>query len=72
MMTHDEWRARVASSGITLCPACESTNVTMGACAVGTTTIHQEYVCESCQHSFSGLFALVSYYDGSLDRARNA
>jgi transposase-like protein len=63
MMTHEDWQRRVVATGITLCPACESTDITLGACAVGATTIHQEYVCETCQHSFSGMFTLLDYYD---------
>ncbi|AVA35818.1 transposase-like protein [Cupriavidus metallidurans] len=63
MMNEDEWKARVMATRIVLCPRCESTNITHGACAVGAATIHQEYVCEACQHAFSGLFALVTYYD---------
>lgn len=65
MLDHDEWKARVVATGTTLCPACESTDITCGACAVGALTIHQEYVCEACQHAFSGLFALIDYYDDS-------
>ncbi|WP_155301331.1 hypothetical protein [Cupriavidus necator] len=56
-------RAGSNAMGVTLCPACESTRITLGACAVGATTIHQEYICEACQHAFSGLFALVDFYD---------
>lgn len=62
MLSEDEWKARVLATHHTLCPRCESTNITYGACAVGAMTIHQEYVCETCEHAFSGLFALVTYY----------
>jgi transposase-like protein len=48
----------------TLCPACGSTNVTMGACAIGSMTVHQEYLCEDCQYEFTGLFALTGFYAG--------
>lgn len=31
MIDPDEWKARVVAEGITLCPACESTEVMLGA-----------------------------------------
>ena len=64
MLNSNQWQKRVVNSGVTLCPACTSTNVTMGACAVGSITVHQEYVCEDCQHEFTGLFALTACYTG--------
>ncbi|WP_416046713.1 hypothetical protein [Cupriavidus basilensis] len=62
MLDPDEWKARVIAEGVTCCPACESTEITLGATAIGVMTIHQEYICEHCQHTFSGLFALVTWY----------
>ncbi|MGF6782410.1 transposase-like protein [Paraburkholderia sp. GAS334] len=41
--------------------------VSMGACAIGSMTVHQEYVCEDCQHEFTALFALVGCYAGHPD-----
>lgn len=34
MLNSDEWKARVVDRAQKLCPACESTRVTMGACAI--------------------------------------
>lgn len=67
MLDSDDWKARVVDRTQTLCPACESTNGTMGACAIGSMTGHQEYVCEDCQHEFTALFALVGCYAGQPD-----
>lgn len=36
----------------------------MGACAIGSITVHQEYVCEECQYEFTALFALTGWYAG--------
>jgi transposase-like protein len=55
----DEWKIEVVAAGMTLCPVCRSTNLTMGACAVGSITVHQEYVCEDCQYEFNALFGLL-------------
>ncbi|MFJ1260726.1 hypothetical protein [Cupriavidus sp. CuC1] len=66
MLNADEWKAQVVADGQTLCPACWSGNLTMGACAVGALTVHQEYVCEDCQYEFSALFGLVGGYPGQL------
>lgn len=60
----DEWREAVIRDGVTTCPACDSENLTMGACAVGALTVHQEYVCEACQHEFTAVFALARCYQG--------
>lgn len=54
MLNTDEWK--------------RSVNLTMGACAVGALTAHQEYVCEHCQYEFSALFGLVGCYRGSRER----
>ncbi|MFM0095647.1 hypothetical protein PQQ87_08540 [Paraburkholderia nemoris] len=62
MLNSEEWQKRVVAEGVMLCPKCESVDVTFGACAVGAFTIHQEYVCESCQHMFKGLFVLTGEY----------
>jgi transposase-like protein len=67
MLDSDEWKTRVVDHSQTLCPACESTRVTMGACAIGSVTVHQEYVCEDCQHEFTALFALAGCYAGHPD-----
>jgi transposase-like protein len=64
MLNPDEWKSRVVADTMTICPACESSKVTMGACAIGSITVHQEYTCESCQHEFTALFALATCYDG--------
>lgn len=64
MLDSDEWKARVVEELQTMCPSCESTNVTMGACAIGSATVHQEYTCEACQHEFTALFALTGCYRG--------
>ncbi|MEX3983987.1 hypothetical protein AB4Y45_33920 [Paraburkholderia sp. EG287A] len=64
MLTPDEWRTRVIDDSITICPACESPNITMGACAIGSASIHQEYTCEDCQHEFTAFFALAFCYEG--------
>lgn len=64
MLNPDEWKAQVIADSITICPSCESPNVTMGACAIGSMTVHQEYTCEACQHEFTAFFALALYYDG--------
>lgn len=66
MLDTDEWKAQVVASGLTLCPSCRSGKQTMGACAVGALTVHQEYVCEDCQYEFSALFGLVGCYPGQL------
>lgn len=64
MLAADEWKARIVARTQTLCPACESTRLTMGACAIGSITVHQEYVCEDCQYEFTALFALATCYAG--------
>lgn len=67
MLNADQWKARVVESDQTLCPSCQSLQVTMGACAIGTLTVHQEYVCEACQHEFTALFTLTGCYHGHPD-----
>ncbi|VVE75870.1 hypothetical protein PCA31118_05081 [Pandoraea captiosa] len=64
MLGSDEWKARVIASNTTPCPSCESPRVMMGACAIGSKTVHQEYVCESCQYEFTALFTLAGCYSG--------
>jgi transposase-like protein len=64
MLSSDEWKSRVFDASTTICPACESTQVTMGACAIGSYSVHQEYTCENCQHVFTALFALADFYQG--------
>jgi transposase-like protein len=60
----DDWTALVRATLKTLCPSCNSTNVTAGACAIGASTVHQEYVCESCEYEFTSLFVLAAFYPG--------
>jgi len=64
MLSSDQWKAKVVETSNITCCACGSTDMTMGACAVGVMTIHQEYTCESCGHEFTAMYALVGYYDG--------
>ncbi len=59
MLDSEQWRSRVVADGQTLCPACQSMNLTMGACGIGSMTVHQEYVCEDCQYEFAALFGLT-------------
>lgn len=67
MLDSDQWKARVVADSQTRCPACESIKVTMGACAIGSVTVHQEFVCEDCQYEFTALFVLVGCYAGQPD-----
>ncbi len=53
MLSSDEWKQAVVTEGIVRCPVCRSNRVTMDACAVGAFTVHQEYVCETCQYEFT-------------------
>jgi transposase-like protein len=62
MMNDKEWQEKVVTGGETFCPECGSTNLTMGACAIGSMTVHQEYVCEDCQFEFKALFGLIGAY----------
>jgi transposase-like protein len=64
MLDADVRKARVVAQTQTLCPACESYRLTMDACAVGTITVHQEYVCDDCQYEFTALFARATFYAG--------
>ncbi|WP_157636819.1 hypothetical protein [Burkholderia ubonensis] len=64
MIDPDDWQSLVSASKKTICPACNSPKVTAGACAIGSATAHQEYVCEDCQYEFTALFALAAYYPG--------
>lgn len=64
MLSSDEWRETVVSEGVALCRACRSNNLTMGAAAIGAMTVHQEYICESCGHEFTAIYALAGCYDG--------
>lgn len=64
MLNSDEWKSLVVAGSRTLCPVCESDNLTMGACAIGAMTVHQEYTCETCQREFTAVFALLGFYDG--------
>lgn len=64
MLGSDEWKDRVIALSTAVCPSCGSPRVTMEACAIGSKTVHQEYVCESCQHEFTALFTLAGCYNG--------
>ncbi len=64
MLGSDEWKDRVIASSTTLCPSGEPPRVTMRACAIGSKTVHQEYVCESCEHEFTALLTLAGCYNG--------
>lgn len=64
MLDIEEWKRRVVGGMEILCPACQSSNVAMGACAIGAMTIHQEYVCEDCPYEFTALYGLVACYSG--------
>lgn len=64
MIDPDDWQSLVTATLKTICPACNSTKVTAGACAIGSATVHQEYICEDCQYEFTALFALAAYYPG--------
>ncbi|ODP35008.1 hypothetical protein A9762_11625 [Pandoraea sp. ISTKB] len=64
MLDSEKWRSRVIAEGLAICPSCESDEVTMGACKIGSKTIHQEYTCEVCQHEFTGIFTLAGCYRG--------
>lgn len=68
MIDPDDWTALVKATYLTTCPACNSPNVTAGACAIGAATVHQEFTCESCQYEFTGLYALALYYPGHPDQ----
>jgi transposase-like protein len=61
MLSSDEWRKRTVEGGVVLCPSCNSSNVTMGACAIGAYTIYQEYLCEHCGYEFQAMFGLIAY-----------
>lgn len=72
MLSSDEWRKLTVAAGVLRCPACDSLNVTMGACAVGAYTIYQEYVCEDCGYEFQAMFGLIGYVPGSSDEDNDA
>lgn len=67
MLNSDEWKATVVQQSRTLCPACQSTKLTAGACGIGSMTVHQEYTCETCQYEFTAVFALLGCYTGHPD-----
>ncbi|MFL9991121.1 hypothetical protein PQR34_16170 [Paraburkholderia sediminicola] len=72
MLSSDEWQKCTVEDGVVRCPACESLNVTMGACAVGTYTVYQEYVCEDCGYEFQAMFGLIGYVPGSNNQDDDA
>jgi transposase-like protein len=67
MLSSDAWRKQVVSEGVALCRSCGSTHLSMGSCAIGAMTVHQEYVCEDCGHEFTALYSLAGCYDGIGD-----
>ncbi|MEX3840284.1 hypothetical protein [Paraburkholderia sp. BR10882] len=67
MLSSEDWHKEVVREGVVICRACGAPNPTMGACGVGTITVHQEYVCEACGHWFTAVFALTGCYDGIED-----
>lgn len=67
MLSSDDWRNEVVQEGIVMCRACGAPNPTMGACAVGAMTVHQEYICEECGHEFTAIYAVAGCYDGIGD-----
>jgi DNA-directed RNA polymerase subunit RPC12/RpoP len=72
VLSSDEWQKCTVEDGVVRCPACESLNVTMGACAVGTYTVYQEYVCEDCGYEFQAMFGLIGYVPGSNNQDDDA
>ncbi len=48
MMNEGEWKARVMATHIGLCPRCESTNITRGACAIG--AVPPGHIKETVKH----------------------
>jgi transposase-like protein len=71
VLSSDEWQKCTVEDGVVRCPACESLNVTMGACAVGTYTVYQEYVCEDCGYEFQAMFGL-EFVPGSNNQGDDA
>ena len=63
-MDSDEWKLQVVRLGRPVCPQCESVRLTMGACAVGAKTVHQELICEDCNYEFTALYVLAGCYSG--------
>ena len=72
MLSSGEWQKRTVEDGVVRCPACESLNVTMGASAVGTYTVYQEYVCEDCGYEFQAMFGLIGCVPGSNNQDDDA
>lgn len=66
MLSSGEWQQRTVDEGLVRCPACDSGNVSMGACGVGAFTVYQEYVCESCAYEFQAVFALAGFSGSSV------
>jgi len=58
----EDWRKEVVDTGVTHCPSCKSTDLLMGACAVGAMTVHQEFICNGCQFEFKAMYAIAFYY----------
>ncbi|CAG2147282.1 hypothetical protein LMG19282_03121 [Cupriavidus campinensis] len=65
MLDHAEWKARAVATGATLCPACESTDITCGACARWRPDDPSRIRLRSVPTRVFWLFALIDYYDDS-------
>lgn len=64
MLNSEEWRTQVLRAGVVMCRSCGSRKLTMGACAIGAKTVHQEYTCEECGDEFTAMYSLLGCYDG--------
>ncbi len=64
MIDPDDWQSLVSTTRQTVCPACNSPNVTAGAYDLSSATVHQEYICEDCQYEFTAVFTLSRYSPG--------
>jgi transposase-like protein len=62
MLDDDVWLKKVIDDGLTICPECESTDLTMGACGVSAILVQQEYICNACQFEFKVWFRLAAYF----------
>jgi transposase-like protein len=67
MLNSEDWRSEVLKEGVVMCPSCGLPHPTLGACAIGAMTIHQEYVCENCGHEFAAVYSILGRYDGIGD-----
>lgn len=67
LIDSDDWMVLVTETEASICPSCNSPDITMGACAVGPVHVLQEFVCESCQYEFTAVFKLTGYLPGLPD-----